>query len=319
MTFGEDWGWGASEDTCARMLDSYVDAGGNVIDTADSYTNGASEEMLGDCSTAAASAVVLSTKYSLTIRPGRRQRGGSHRATSSRRSTSRCAGCAPTTSTSSGCTAATTLTPVEETMRALDDQVRLGKVLYVGVSDWPAWEVARAKTLAAAARLVAVRRAADRSTASLERTPERDLIPMADALGLAVRVVAARGGVLTGKYPDPGDRTVTASGPRVERSTHGGRREGRWSRSGGGRHHAVAGRAARGCSPGPAPVMPILGATTEEQFDENLAALDVKLSPEQLERLDTVSAIDLGFPHAWLANEMIRSFLYGGLRQQIDA
>ena len=320
MTFGEDWGWGASEVTSARMLDAYLDAGGNVVDTADNYTGGASEEMLGRLLDGRRERIVLSTKYSIAIRPDDPNGGGSHRRhlvealdQSLRRMRTDHVDILWVHFRDE-------LTPVEETMRALDDQVRLGKVLYVAVSDWPAWEISRANTLAQL-RDWSPFAALQTSYSLLERSPERDLIPMADALGVSVVAWSplARG-VLTGKYLDPNATgRVTATGghapsdPRTEAVVK----------------EVVAVGQEVGATPSqvalawilarPTPVMPILGATTEEQFEENLAALDVKLSPEQLERLDTVSAIDLGFPQAWLANEMIRSFLYGGLRQQIDA
>ena len=180
MTFGEDWGWGASEGTSARLLDTYLDAGGNVVDTADNYTNGASEEMLGRLLDGRRERIVLSTKYSIAIRPDDPNGGGSHRRhlvealdQSLRRMRTDHVDILWVHFRDE-------LTPVEETMRALDDQVRLGKVLYVAVSDWPAWEISRANTLAQL-RDWSPFAALQTSYSLLERSPERDLIPMAEA------------------------------------------------------------------------------------------------------------------------------------------
>src|ERR1700719_3158056 len=117
MTFGEDWGWGAAPDVSATMLDLFADAGGNVVDTADVYTNATSETILGELLKGRRDRVVLATKFTNQI-----DLYWVH--------------------------ARDLLTSVEELMRALDDQVRLGKVLYPAVSDWAAWEIAEANTAA---------------------------------------------------------------------------------------------------------------------------------------------------------------------------
>jgi aryl-alcohol dehydrogenase-like predicted oxidoreductase len=319
MTFGEEWGWGAPEETSARMLELYLEAGGNVIDTADVYTNGTSEEMIGKLLGDRRDQVVLSTKYSLTVRGDDPNGGGSHRrhlVESLERSLRRLQ---------------TDhidvywvhfrdeLTPVDETMRALDDQVRLGKILYVAVSDWPAWEISRAHTMAEL-RDWSPFTSVQTQYSLLERTSERDLIPMANALGLStVAWSPLARGQLSGKYLDPeatGRITVTGGhgiDPRSEtvvRETMAVAEELGATPS----QVAIAWLLAR-----PTPVLPILGATSEEQFTENLGALDVQLTPEQIERLDAVSSIDLGFPHDWLALPVVRAAQYGPVREKIDA
>jgi len=320
MTFGEEWGWGAPEATSARMIDLYLDAGGNVVDTADVYTNGTSEEMIGRLLGPRRERVVLSTKYSLTVRPDDPNGGGSHRRHL-------------VESLEASLRRLRTdhidvywvhfrdyLTPVEETMRALDDQVRLGKVLYVAVSDWPAWEIARAQTLAEL-RGWSPFAALQTQYSLLERTSERDLIPMCTSLNLSVVAWSplARG-VLTGKYLDraaTGRITVTGGSaemdPRTEavvRETVDVAEELGVTAS----QVALAWLLSR-----PAPVMPIIGATGGQQFAENLAALDVDLAPEHVQRLDAVSSIELGFPHDWLALEVVRRAQYGPVREKIDA
>ena len=320
MTFGEEWGWGAPEETSARMLDLYLDAGGNVIDTANIYTNGTSEEMLGRLLRDRRDRIVLSTKYSISTRSDDPNGSGSHRrhlvesleASLRRLQTDRI--------DVYWVHFRDELTPVEETMRALDDQVRLGKILYVAVSDWPAWEVSRAHTMAEL-RDWSPFTALQTQYSLLERTPERDLIPMCDALGLSVVAWSplARG-VLSGKYLDPtatGRVTVSGGPTAMDARTEAIVREvvavaGELGAS--GSQVALAWLMSR-----PTSVMPIIGATTEAQFAENLGALDVDLSPQQLERLDAASAIELGFPHDWLKLPVVRKAQYGAVRDQIDA
>ena len=185
MTFGEDWGWGAARDECRRMLDAYAEAGGNVIDTAVTYTNGASERILGELLGTDRDHFVVSTKYTITTDPTDPNASGNHRK-NLLQSLER--------SLKSLQTDRIDLywvhiwdpkTPIEETMRALDDAVRAGKILYVGISDAPAWVVSRANTVAewrgwSAAAAIQV------PYSLLQRDVERDLLPMAKYLGLSV-------------------------------------------------------------------------------------------------------------------------------------
>src|SRR5260370_22160567 len=147
-TFGEDWGWGASPDVSARMLDLFADPGGNVIDTADVYTNGTSEAILGELLQERRDRFVLGTKFTNQTDPGDPNSAGNHRKKI-------------VTSIEASLRRLQTdhidlywgrnrdvLTGVEELMRARDDPVRLGKVLYPAVSDWAAWEIAEANTAA---------------------------------------------------------------------------------------------------------------------------------------------------------------------------
>jgi aryl-alcohol dehydrogenase-like predicted oxidoreductase len=317
MTFGEEFGWGASEATSARMLDMYLDIGGNVLDTADVYTNGTSEEMLGRLLGARRERLVVSTKYSMTMRPEDPNGGGNHRrrlveavdASLRRLRTDRI--------DVLWVHFRDELTPVQETLRALDDQVRLGKVLYVAVSDWPAWEVSRANAIAEL-RDWSPFHALQIPYSLLQRTPERDLIPMAMGVGLSVVAWSplARG-MLTGKYLDPAATgRITATGEvSIDERTEAVLRT------------TIAVAEELGVTPSqvaiawllaqPTRVMPIVGATTEQQLADNLAALDVQLTAEQLERLDAASSIDLGFPQEWLALDVIRRAQYGQTREQI--
>ena len=204
MTFGTDWGWGADKDESRRIFDAYTEAGGNLIDTANRYTDGTSERYVGEFIVGDRDRYVVATKYTITNRDGDPNAAGNHRKNlqfSLRKSMERL-----------GVDYVDLLwvhmhdrlTPIEETMRALDDVVRTGKVLYVGISDAPAWIVSQANTMADLRGWTRFNALQIRYSL-VDRTPERDLLPMARALDLAVTPWAILGaGVLTGKYTREG-------------------------------------------------------------------------------------------------------------------
>src|SRR3979409_2008332 len=200
MTFGEDWGWGASPDVSARMLDLFADACGNVVDTADVYTNGTSETILGELLKGRRDRFVLATKFTNQTDPDDPNSAGNHRkkiVTSIEASLRRLQ---TDHLTQSWEPALDPLTGVEELMRALDDQVRLGKILYPAVSDWAAWEIAEANT-AARLRDWSPFTAVQLRYNLLDRSPERELLPMADAFDLPVFAWGPLAeGRLPGKY-----------------------------------------------------------------------------------------------------------------------
>ncbi|MGA7105830.1 MAG: aldo/keto reductase, partial [Candidatus Deferrimicrobiaceae bacterium] len=205
---------------------------------------------------------------------------------------------------------------VEETMRALDDMVRAGKILYVGISDAPAWVVSRANTLADLMGWSAFA-GLQIPYSLIERTPERELLPMARALDLAVTPWGTLGGgVLTGKYK--------AGKPRPKDARYGSQEE--WGNiyvtERNLRIAEEVDRIAKEIGRSPSQVaiawvrhrpqgvyIPILGASKTEQMKDNLGALDVALSAEQLGRLNEVSRVDLGFPLAFL--DQVRQIVYG--------
>jgi aryl-alcohol dehydrogenase-like predicted oxidoreductase len=216
------------------------------------------------------------------------------------------------------------LTPVEETVRALDDVVRSGKVHYIGISDAPAWVVSRANTMADLRGWTRFNALQIRYSL-VDRTPERDLLPMARALDLAVTPWAILGaGVLTGKYTSDGG---TDGNERLVVEPERGRvalTE---------RNLAIARTvdevaAEAGCTPSqaaiawmrdrPGVVVPILGARTQSQVEDNLGALDVSLSADHLARLDEASAIEPGFPHDFLESDFVRNLMYSGQWDSID-
>jgi aryl-alcohol dehydrogenase-like predicted oxidoreductase len=318
MTFGGNW---ASKEDSGRILDAYEEAGGNFVDTAVNYTGGASEKVLGELLAGERRRrFVLATKYSVQTRPGDLTSAGNSRRnlvdsleTSLRKlRTDRI--------DLYWVHARETFTPVEEVMRALDDQVRLGKVLYVGVSDWPAWEVSQACTLAELrgwTPFIGLQVLYN----LIDRTAERELLPMAGVFDLGVTAWSPlSAGKLTGKYLQPadGDRRrldVTGGADMDERE----RRiveevlaiagEGGWSPA----QVALAWLRGR-----PGTIVPIIGATRIEQFADNLACLEVELAPDQRRRLDEVSRIEAGFPHDFLRGEGLRRMVYGDGWAEID-
>lgn len=314
MTFGEAWGWGASEDECRSMFDAFVEAGGNFVDTAGNYTDGQSEELVGALSAPDREHFVIATKYTLTSRREDPNAGGNHRKnlvqaleTSLRRLRTDYVDLLWLHMWDG-------MTPVEEVVRALDDLVSSGKVLYVGISDTPAWVVSRAVTLAHQygwSPFVAVQG----PYSIADRDVERELLPMARDLGLAFTPWGMlEGGALTGKYLEDGDepRRYESGGPKTNAMA---REVISVAEEIGATTAQVAIAWVRAQ---PWHLVPIVGARSETQLRENLGALEVTLSPEQLERLDAVSGFRLGFPREFLESDHVRGLIFGDTFDLID-
>jgi aryl-alcohol dehydrogenase-like predicted oxidoreductase len=324
MTFGESWGFGASKEESRRVFDAFVQAGGNFFDTANHYTDGVSEQILGEFVAPERDRFVVATKFALNPRPQDPNGGGNHRKCMMRALEASLRRLRTDYVDLYWVHAWDPLTPPDELMRGLDDLVRAGKVLYVGISDAPAWAVARASTLAELRGWTPFT-ALQVQWSLVERTPERDLLPMAEALDLAVTPWGALGaGLLSGKYrrgaPRPGGARLAEGGWGESFLTE--------------RNFAIAEAAqvlAGEIGRTPAEValawvrarrrgvtVPIVGARTAAQLQENLGCLAVELAPEHLARLDAASAVPLGFPHDFLASEMVRGLIYGETRPLID-
>ena len=323
-TFGTEWGWGAEQDEARKLFDLYVERGGNFIDTANTYTNGSSERLLGEFTRDNRERLVLATKYTTLRRPGDPNSGGPHRKSLF-------------ASVEASLRQLNTdyidllflhvwdfTTPVEEILRGMDDLVRQGKVLYVAMSNVPAWQVSRMQSIADLrgwSPLVALQI----EYSLIERTGERDLIPMAREMGLGVMPYSPlAGGVLTGKYSrddlaatnvDVGDGTrksvTIANGALTERNfaivdvvKEVARELGRTS--------AQVGLAWTLRNPGV--TAPIIGARTLAQLEDNLGALEVDFTASQLARLDEAGAIELGVPHDLLAGDFGRTLTRGDLK-----
>lgn len=324
MTFGDDWGWGAAKDEARTVYHAFREAGGNFIDTANIYTNGTSESFLGEFMQGHRQSIVLATKYTNAAPGTDPNAAGNHRKNMVQ-------------AVEASLTRLKTdyidlywvhiwdqMTPVEEVMRGLDDLVRGGKVLYIGISDAPAWWIAQANTLAHL-RGWSPFIGLQIEYSLIERTVERELIPMAKALNLGVTAWSPlASGVLTGKYhghgsSEPGRlssdmmKQFLPEPQRTDRimvavktvSDEIGR--------------SLAQVALAWLRYRQVPVIPIIGARTLSQLQDNLASFDLTLSVDQLQTLDEASRIELGFPHDFYAKEMVRSLVYGGLRDRILA
>jgi aryl-alcohol dehydrogenase-like predicted oxidoreductase len=216
-------------------------------------------------------------------------------------------------------------TPVEEILRAMDDLVRAGKVVYVGISDTPAWQVSRMQAIAALrgwAPLVAL----EIEYSLIERTVERELIPMAREMGLGVIPWSPLGsGVLTGKFSrsDLAARNGSSepTGTRKDIAigngalTERGLRIAEVAREVAAEIGTTKSRVALAWTLlNPAVTAPIIGARTSAQLEDNLGALALELPEEQRTRLEEASAVELGFPHDFLARPMTRNVLHGDVK-----
>lgn len=306
MTFGDDWGWGSDVAESEAILGRYFERGGNFIDTANAYTKGHSETIIGNSlrnGSMGRDRVVIATKFFANLFPGDPNGGGASRK-----------------SLMAACDESLRrlqtdyidlywmhlwdrFTPIEETMRALDDLVRAGKVRYIGFSDTPAWKTAQAQGLALFrgwTPLVALQI----EYSLIERTVEGELMPMARELGLGVAPWSPlRGGVLTGKYTR--ENAQTANPGRGSRVTAYLNEEtfvivDELVRVAKAHDTTPAAVALAWVQAKPGVVSTIIGARTMEQLEQNLAGLDVTLSGDQMEALDKVSQPTLAFPAPFL-------------------
>jgi aryl-alcohol dehydrogenase-like predicted oxidoreductase len=319
MTFGEDWGWGANKDESRKMWDAFAAAGGNFIDTADGYTSGTSEKMVGEFAAAERERFVIASKFSFNGRPGDPNAGGNHRKHMVEALNGTLKRLKLDYLDLYWLHAWDELTPIEEVMRALDDLVRAGKVLYVGVSDAPAWWVARANTLAELRGWTPFA-GLQIEYNLVERTVERELLPMAAALGLGVTAWSPlASGLLSGKY----SKGAAKEEKRLDKMPS--------FKEISGRNLAIADavvEVAKEAGKSPAQValnwlraksgvIPIIGARKFSQFEDNLHCLDWALGPEQVAHLDQASHVELGFPTDFLRREGVRNFLHGGTFDRI--
>ncbi|MEA2922718.1 MAG: hypothetical protein QOF07_2683 [Bradyrhizobium sp.] len=296
------------------MFDSYVEAGGRTIDTANRYTDGDSERIVGELVAHDRDAFVLSTKYTITNDGTDANASGNHRK-NLRRSLEQSLRRLQTDHVDILWVHIWDRdTPIEETIRALDDVVREGKVLYVGASDMPAWVVARANTIAELRGWTPFT-GLQLPYSLVQREIERELLPMAEAFDLSVTAWSPLGsGVLSGKFLD-GDPGATRVDPAniSERDTRITREVVTVAKEIGATPSQVAIAWLRQRSPR---ILPILGAKTVEQLRDTLGALDVELPADAVARLDEVSAVDLGFPTDMLSR--LHGFVHGPVGELVD-
>src|ERR1700736_3301301 len=317
MTFGEDWGWGAPKEESRKIYDAYRAAGGNFIDTANLYTNGSSENLVGEFIHDHRQSVVLATKYTNAVAGTDPNAAGNHRKSMVQALEASLKRLKTDYIDLYWVHIWDQITPVEEVMRGLDDLVRQGKILYVGISDAPAWWIAQANTLASLrgwSPFVGLQI----EYSLVERTVERELIPVAKALKLGVTTWSPLSrGVLTGKYhgrasSEPGRmssdmmKQFMPEEQRTERIITAVK--------------AVADQIGRSMAQvalawlrsRPLPVIPIIGARKLSQLEDNLASIDLSFSADQLKTLDEASRIELGFPHDFYTKDLARGSIYGG-------
>jgi len=316
MTFGTDWGWGADKETSKQIFDAYTKEGGNFIDTANRYTEGTSEEYVGEFIHDDRDHFVLATKFTLYDRTNDLNYCGNHRKNMVR-------------SVEESLKRLKTdyidllwlhmwdfTTPVDEVMRGLDDLIRAGKVHYIGISDTPAWIVSQANTMAELkgwTQFVGLQI----EYSLLQRTPERDLIPMAKAFDMTVTPWAPlAGGALTGKY------LKNEEGRVAEDSTRRNERAVKITKE--------VVEVAEEVEATPAQVairwtiqqnfksIPIVGARKLSQIQDSLGALSFQLPGDLMKDLNEVSIIEPGFPHDFLLSDTVKMVAYGGAYDYLD-
>ncbi|PXW27496.1 aldo/keto reductase [Paraburkholderia caballeronis] len=320
-SFGTRWGHGAEPDEARRIFDAYADAGGNFIDTANGYQFGQSEEILGELLAGRRDEFVLATKFTmrtdntsglLVTGNSRKAMVASVEASLKRLKTDRID--LYWAHVSDG------VTPVEEIVRGFDDLVRAGKILYAGLSDFPAWRVARAATIAEL-RGAAPIAGLQVEHSLVERSTEQELLPAGHALGLGVVAWSPLGGgMLTGKYRHGEKGRAEGFGGRVFQAENSPQRTAVLDT-------LIAIAQDAGVTPGEIAIawvaakgsLPIIGPRTLAQLENNLAAANVTLSPQQIARLDEVSAIPFGFPYTVINDPETRQLYTGGKADQFDA
>jgi aryl-alcohol dehydrogenase-like predicted oxidoreductase len=330
MTFGTEWGWGSPAETARRIFDRYLEAGGNFIDTADGYTNGKSEELVGQFlkDGGRRDRVVLATKFSFNAAPGDPNAGGNGRKNIYRALEGSLRRLQTDYVDLYWLHAWDGLTPVEEVISTLDDLVREGKIRYVGFSDTPAWYLARAQTLAEQrgyARIVATQ--LEYSLA--ERNIEREHIPAAAELGIALLPWSPlAGGLLSGKYKRTPDGSGTGDG-RLEITKSQPNQAARRFNEHNWRVVEALGAVAKEIERSPAQVAlnwvakrpgvvsTIIGASKLDQLEDNLRCLEFDLPAPLRQRLDDVGAPPLVFPYTFF-QPTGRMMLTGGVQVRAE-
>ena len=317
MTFGEEWGWGASKEESKKVFDAYADAGGNFIDTANRYTEGTSEKFVGEFIASNREHFVIGTKYTLFTRRDDPNFSGNHRKNMMHALNASLKRLKTDYVDLYWLHAWDYTTPEEEVLRALDDMITAGKIHYIGISDTPAWIVSRMNAIAELrgwSQFVALQI----KYSLLERTVERELLPMARKLDLAVTPWAViGGGILSGKYNKNKDEEGRAKLNKAIKDSHLKIAQ-----------YVIEIADETGCTPSqvainwarqqPGVIIPIIGARTELHLRDNIDCLKFSLNEEHLNMLDEISKIDLGFPHTFLDSSNIRDIIYGGTYDKLD-
>ncbi|MBS1660156.1 MAG: aldo/keto reductase [Bacteroidetes bacterium] len=318
MTFGEDWGWGASVDETTRMINTYIEKGGNFIDTANIYTNNHSEKIIGDVvgkNSSLRTQMVIATKFANNVFPGNPNTGGTGNKSLQ-------------TNLEHSLRRLQTdyidlfwihswdfLTPMEETMRSLDNAVKAGKIRYIGVSDAPAWKIAQAQT-AACFKDWAPFIGLQIEYSLLQRTVEDELVPMALELGLGITPWSPlKGGLLSGKYTR--ENAGRASGRLQTRNGDVQLTEQQLNiidqlqKIAKTHNTTPAAVALSWVNNKPGVTSTIIGVRNVKQLEDNIAATDIHLTTEEVASLDALSTP----PKTFLAEykDMIPMLQHGGI------
>jgi aryl-alcohol dehydrogenase-like predicted oxidoreductase len=317
MGFGEEWGYGANKGNSQSAFKAFLDAGGNFIDTANRYTEGTCETFLGEFTKGIRDELVIATKYTLYTKRGNPNDGGNHK----KNLLHSVEGSLKRLNTDYidvlYLHAWDYTTSVEEVLRSLDDLVSSGKALYIAISDTPAWIISKANTIADFRGwnpFVAVQL----EYSLITRDAERELLPMAKALDLCITSWGPlAGGALTGKYLEetstdrrlkPGSKRLNEKSVAITKEVVTIAKELGCTPT----HVALAWQFNRGQQ-----IIPIVGAKSAEQVKDIVGCIEVKLTPEQVQRLDEVSKIDLGFPNDFLSSDVARSVVFGGIADRV--
>lgn len=317
--FGRQWGYSADPEEAQRIFQGYVDAGGNFIDTADGYQFGQSETLIGEFAASCRDNFVLASKYT----DGSAPNGGFGVTGNSRKNMVQSVECSLRRLKSDRIDLYWVhypdgLTSIEEIIRGFEDLVRTGKIIYAGLSNFPAWRVARATTIAELrgwAPILGVQT----EYSLVERTSDRELLPMAQALGLGVVAWGVLGGgLLSGKYR-------CGEQGRADTFKLFVHNEGTVQKTAVLDTILAVGKEI-GATPGQVAIAwvrkkgitPILGPRSREQLDENLGALSLTLTADHVRHLDEVSAVALGSPHEVLSAEFERRRTEDPRLQKLD-
>lgn len=319
MTFGEEWGWGASVEDSVKLLSTYVDRGGNFIDTANIYTKGHSEAIIGDAFAEGGAlagrrdSVVIATKFMGNLHRGDPNGGGAGRKAVIRQCEESLRRLRTDHIDLYWAHFWDQNTPLDELMQTLDDLVRQGKVRYIGFSDHPAWVCVQAQH-EALMRTWTPLVALQIEYSLLQRTVEAELMPMARALNLGVTPWSPlRAGILSGKYrrddrPEVGTTRVAENSKYLNEETYTLI------------DALVAIAETNGCTPAQAALKwvqdragvtsPIIGVRSMAHLEDNLGAVDVVLTAEQTATLDELTTPELPFPGAFI--DGVKTAIYHG-------
>ncbi|SMC22345.1 Predicted oxidoreductase [Andreprevotia lacus DSM 23236] len=321
MTFGTEWGWGADKAAAQRLFDAYLDAGGNFIDTADVYTGGTSEQWLGDFVAArkARDQVVLATKFTFNLDPlANPNAGGNGRKNILRAVEDSLKRLGTDYIDLYYLHTWDMITQPEEVMRTLDDLVRAGKIRHIGLSDVPAWYAARAQTLAEWRGWEPVT-ALQLQYSLAERNLEHEYSQLATGLGMGITAWSPlASGLLSGKYRSDGsgagrlEAMRDSPNPVFRKFT-----ERNWAivaeleKVANEIDQSMAAVALNWVANRPGVGSVIVGATSPEQLNGNLRALDFTIPAELLARLNAASAPETPFPYYFFDSSM-QGMMYGG-------